>query len=354
MTMTPDRRVQRAVVFTALWVVAAAFVWFVPFGEGGFGQSANAQPQSNDYQPFQCASGGTTGQGKRASVTLSNNNVNGTSGGVAYPCISGVPYRFQVGNLTSQTANSVDGRMVAKVEGIYAQGSQSANWAANGNPSLVRMAFRGLTVCNGTTPSGCSSPGINNNDANTWNDMAMYASPVPGVVQVYTANNNNNLSNVTATNPRPTKDYVLRFAPDGPVTIGGSGVVTDLLADPNSRFSIQNNQIAISGTGCSTAGGNTVGASFLNLTNHTCQGIPASGLTNPLVQWLGGVADYNIRQLDLTFFYLINHSGTGDPYTTFPMTGGSPANSISLPNTRISVCQSKTACNPSLDYPHDD
>jgi hypothetical protein len=320
--LVPSRKVQRLVVFAMLWLIAAAAVWFVPWG----GTAAQAQSQSSAYQPFACAQSG--GGNRRQTVPLANANVNGTTSGVFYPCISGVPWRFQAGDLSNFNNNSADGIDIAYVNGVYSKTNPTIYWASSGSSGLYGVAFKDLQICTGsnTPASGCTLS-ASNTDSATNNDVALYAD-----------------SSGTAS-PKPKTNYVLRIAPNGPITIGGNGVITDLLATGGSRFSVNMGDVLAGSIGCTAAGGGVIGGTF-GVGAHTCQGITVSALNS--LSWLTGVASYHIRELDLTFYYLATHAGsTADPYTQPPVdSSGNPLDSIQLPNTRITVCPSTAACNP--------
>src|SRR5690606_18470066 len=101
--LTPSVTVQRWIVFAAVYLIAAATVWFAPFGGG---DRAEAQSANSDHQPFACSQNG--GGHRKQTIDLSNDTVSGTTSGKFYPCVSGVPFKFQVGNLTNMNANSND------------------------------------------------------------------------------------------------------------------------------------------------------------------------------------------------------------------------------------------------------
>src|SRR5690606_22991986 len=131
-------------------------------------------------------------------------------------------------------------------------------------------------------------------------------------------------------NPKPKVDYVLRLKPDGPATMGGNGVITDLVVTGDSKFSVDVNQVTAGTLGCTLAGGSVIGG-VLGIGAHTCQGVTVSSMAG--LAWITGVKSYSIRQLDMQFHYLSTHAGnTTDPYTQPPMNGGVPANSLSFPN----------------------
>lgn len=332
-------RAQRAVACTALWLLAAAAIIFVPLGDA---DAANSQ--NNNYQPFQCASNGTSGQGRRETMDLANNNVDSEIPNTyAFPCLSGVPWRVLVGAAN----NPADGTSVptqnpwvlAFVRGIYAKNpSGNFNWGATGNSDLYRVAFKELQLCTGAgQPISQCGAGVNSIDTGTnaaRNDFEMWAE-----------------SSLTD-NPKPVKNYVLRIQPDGPITIGGTGVMTDLMAYGNSAMTLAPDNIPAGGTGCGAAGGTKYPSGAFS-TMHSCSGMQVSALST--LGWILGVKDFYLKQVDLRFQYLLTHGpNTADPYTDPPGGIATPLKSIRLPNTRFTVCVSTAKCNPSLSYPHDD
>ena len=332
-------RVQRAVVFLAAWLSAAAVIMWVPLFEA---DAANTQ--SNAYQPLQCAANGTTGQGRRETVNLSNDSVNGNIANTnAYPCLAGVPWKFEVGlNNTASNSTTVptgDPWVLAVVEGMYAKNpDNNFFFGATGDSGLFQIAFKSLQLCTDASApvAGCDI-GVSNIDSGTntnRNDVALFASSAGTV------------------DPKPLKPYVFRLAPDGPVSIGGPNIITDVLAEGSSTFSAGPENITLGGTGCGIAGGTKYPTGIFD-TMHTCQGITLSSAAG--LAWILGVQTFYIKQLNLNFQYIITHGGsTTDPYTDPPGGAATPLTSMQLPNTRITVCQSATACNPSLTYPHDD
>lgn len=338
---TLPERAQRMVVFGSLWLMAAAAILLLPLGNADATNSMSAS-----YQPLQCASAGQTGQGRRETVTLSNDSVNGDiSGTYAFPCLSGVPWRMQVG-LANTAANGTavptqNPWVLGVVEGMYAKNpNNDFLFAAAGQSSLYQIAFKALRLCTaaGAPVSQCGI-GVNNIDSGTnltRNDSALFASSAGTV------------------SPQPSKPYVFRIAPDGPVTIGGSGVITDVVAEGTSKFSVGPENITIGGTGCGIAGGTKYDEGDFLATMHTCQGISLSSMAG--LAWILGVKTFYLKQIDLNFQYLITHGGaTTNPYTDPPKDGaGAPLTSVQLPNSRITVCRDTNRCNPSLDYPNDD
>ncbi|WP_331142240.1 hypothetical protein [Nocardioides sp.] len=335
--LTLSREKQRFVVGLALWILAAVAILLVP--NDGAGAVNSIGP---NYQPLQCSQGTNTQQ-RRQTVNLSNDSVNGEiSGTNAYPCLAGVPWKFEAGLNNFSTGNGTaqgtqDPYVIARVDGIYAKNPDNDfYYAASGSAPLYQIAFKALNLCSGSGQpvSGCEL-GVNNLDGNNRNDVALYA------------------SSAGTPDPKPAKPYVLRFAPDGPITLGGNGVITDVIADGASSFSVGPENITAGGTGCQIAGGTKYHNNDLFATMHTCQGIKLESMAG--LAWILGVQTFYIKQLNLSFQYLITHGGTTtDPYSDPPGGVSSPLTSVQLPNTRITVCQTTARCDPSLDYPNDD
>lgn len=332
-------RAQRAIVLFSLWLTAAAAIMWVP----SFKADA-ANTMSSAYQPLQCASNSTTGQGRRETMELANDAVDGEIADTyAFPCISGVPWKFEVGLANTggdcTTVPTCNPWVLGVVEGMYAKNpSNNFFYAAASDVGLYQIAFKALRLCTtADLPVTQCGIGVNNLDSGTnltRNDSGMYAR-----------------SAGTASNA-PTKPYVLRMAPDGPVTLGGGGVLTDILAEGTSTFTVGPENITLGGTGCGIAGGQKWPSGTFD-TMHTCQGITLADMAG--LAWILGVNTFYLKQINLDFKYLLTHGGTTtNPYTDPPGGAANPSVTVALPNTRISVCATTTPCNPSLDYPTDD
>lgn len=309
-----SRRVQRHLVGGAIYIMIAAFLAWPMVVD-----NAVAQPQSNAQQPYECSQPGNSNpQQRRQSLPLTTTS-GGTGSGTMYPCLSGVPWTFRLGNPNG----SSDQEIIAVAGNVYSPGARTLYWAADGNSSnLYQVAFSGLNLCTGnnTPVSGCRIA-VNNVDSNPNNNLDLYASTVGMSGQ-----------------PRPAEDYTLRFLSDSAITIGGNNVFTDLWATGNSTFSVDLSDIPVGAIGCTIAGGSVAGSNPLfGSDTRVCRNVQVSSLSG--LNWLVGGSNYRIIGMDLNFYYLVTHrSNPTDPYTQPPIDGsGNPLSSIHLPNTWVTV-----------------
>ncbi|MBO0843235.1 MAG: hypothetical protein J2O46_08620 [Nocardioides sp.] len=295
-----SRRRQRLVVIVALALFVMSFsAW--PRTDDPRAR-ADAQAQSDAYQPFQCRAG-TSGQGHRQNLTLDNGSGGFNASGHMYPCVSGVEWTFSAGDV-----NSSGSTVVASINKVYAQQAPAMSFAAAGSRSdLYQLSFDSLVF-----NSAATNIRLGANSAST------YASP------------------------KPATPYNLTITPDGPITIGGSGVTTEVWATGASSFTVPASQLPCLGVVvfgvCGGLGGTLLCAAVGTVHGNNCQ-IQLSTFGSNLVQLLTKGSNWSIIGLDLHFDYLVTHRpNPSDPYTQQPVDGsGNPLSSIQLPNTTVNV-----------------
>ncbi|MBM9462126.1 hypothetical protein JL108_01620 [Aeromicrobium sp. YIM 150415] len=307
---TPSRAVQRVVVLGALLALVIGLVTWV----AGDADRAEANSQSNAYQPFTCSQPGNANpQQRRQAVPLKSTSGNGfenrNSGTRMFPCLSGVQWHMTAGNPT--TSNT--GAIVADVKGINTQNAQTYYLAADGSRSLYQLAFRDLTFRS---------------------NVAQHGAPVLSA------------SSQTAPDPKPAAGHTLAIKPDGPMTVGGPGVRTELLATGDSWFALPWSQITamsflanVVGKGAICTAGSSGDVCRIRLQTLAGGGSGLLGqLIAAIVSSLAQGGDFSIIALDLKFDYLWTHDmdASRDPYV-HPPGGANPLNSIQLPNTTITV-----------------
>jgi len=299
---------QRLVVVLALFVVILAVVAW----PGNVGTSAVAQDQSDAYQPFHCQQG-TTAQQRRQAIQQkgsgTDQNFNGS--GYARPCVSGVKWHMQAGNLSDSNTSDV----IASVHGINARSlTDKVFFAGSGSQALYQLAFKDLVFADNVADYG----------------------PI-------------RLTADSATSPdvqSPTA-HTLSITPDGPITIGGSGVRTEVVATGDSYFAIPWAKVQemsgladLVGKGSICTAGYSGNVCKIKLSTLAGSGSGLLGsLIAAIVSSLAQGGDFNLINLNLDFYYLWTHRMDGsDPYTNIPVDGaGSPLNSIQLPKTTITV-----------------
>jgi len=299
---------QRAVAFTAM-VLMVSVVLFWPNIRDHAGQ-ALAQAQDNNYQPFQCGQAGNSNpQQRRQILPLKNGSGTGNAGGVAYPCVSGVQWHLTVGctKCSASATSTGAGRVIGIINNAFSATGQTLYFAGTGSAGgLAQVAIQGLQFCSGANvpplPSGNSGYGC--------------TTPVNGIQLVADSSTSGsyNLSN----------DYALSITPNGPITVGGGGMMADVWGTGASEFEVPLNYVTSGSTGCGIVGGtSTTNGCTVNLSKFG--GTLANALAGGTVMPLIGV--------NLTFYYLITHT----PNVTNPYTEGAANNSVVLPNTRIYV-----------------
>ena len=298
---------QRLVVVLAVLVVGAAFLLVPRVGDVASGQA----PQAS-YQPFLCDQPGSGNpQQRRQDVQLDNGAGDFDAAGRMYPCLAGVRWHLQSGNV----ATSDPGVAIGQIRTAFGRKFPSTVYyaAAGSRTDLYQVAFSGLQFCSGdTTPvAACTPSGTT--------DLQLYA------------------DSGDAPAPKSATNYRLTIDPDQAITIGGSGVWTEVLATANSSFTVPVAQLpTATHLACGLVGGTARGG-FLGI-GGTCE-LSASDFAGDLAQWLGGGENYTLLGVNLDFYYLVTHrQNPSDPYTQVPVDGsGNPLNSIRLPNTTISV-----------------
>lgn len=298
---------QRLLVGLAVLALAAAAVLAPRSGDGALGQAP-----SSAHQPFACDQPGSSNpQQRRQEIQLDNGSGDFSAAGRMHPCLAGVRWHLQSGNV----ATSDSGAAIGQIRTAYGRKFPgTVHWAAAGSRTdLYQVAFSGLQFCTGdTTPvSACPSAGTT--------DIQLYA------------------DSADAPAPRSASNYRLTIDPDQAITIGGSGVWTEVLATANSSFTVPVSQLpTATHLACALVGGTARGG-FLGI-GGTCE-LSAADFAGDLAQWLGGGENYTLLGVNLDLYHLVTHrQNPSDPYTQVPVDGsGNPLNSIQLPNTTISV-----------------
>lgn len=298
---------QRLVVVLAILAVAATTILVPRPGDGARGQA-----QSNAYQPFACDQPGSSNpQQRRQEIQLDNGAGDFNAAGRMYPCLAGVRWHLQSGNVTTSSTTPA----IGQIRTAYGREFPNTVYyaAAGSRTDLYQMAFSGLQFCTGdTTPiSACAPTGTK--------DIQLYA------------------DTADAPGPKAATNYRLTITPDQAITIGGSGVWTEVLATANSSFTVPVAELpTATHLACGLVGGIARGG-FLGI-GGTCE-LSASDFSGTLAQWLGGGENYTLLGINLDLYYLVTHrQNPTDPYTQIPVDGsGNPLNSIQLPNTTISV-----------------
>lgn len=308
--------VQRLIAFAAVVLLVGTVLFWPEISSRTAG--AFAQSQDNNYQPFQCDSGGAPGsQAHRMSLQLYGGTGN-KPGSSAYPCISGVKWKLTAGDVSNNNiANTVScflcsawqaypNSTIGLISGAYSEGSPNITLPANGTlTGLTHVGFKGLLFC-----TGANAPAFN---------IANWSCNQPASgIKLYAD------SSTTAGGVTPGNNYVLNVSPSGPITIGGSNVLTDIWGDGSSVIRVPTPSLPLSGTGCSAAGGTDV--------NWGCR-ISLSAFSGTIANWFAQGNSFPITGVDINFYYMISHAdGNIDPYTTAP-----PGNSVLMPNTRLLV-----------------
>ncbi|QSR28165.1 hypothetical protein CFH99_21315 [Nocardioides aromaticivorans] len=300
-------RRQRWLVLGAILVVATASVLLPRTGDRALGQG-----RSSAYQPFACDQPGSADpQQRRQEVQLDNGAGDFNAAGRMHPCLAGVRWHLQSGSVTT----SDPGLAIGQIRTAYGRKFPNTVYyaAAGSRTDLYQVAFSGLQFCTGDTTPVAACP------ASGTNDIQLYA------------------DSGDAPAPKAAGNYRLTIDPDQAITIGGSGVWTEVLATANSSFTVPVAQLpTATHLACGLVGGTARGG-FLGI-GGTCE-LSASDFAGDLAQWLGGGENYTLLGVNLDFYYLVTHrQNPSDPYTQVPVDGsGNPLNSIQLPNTTISV-----------------
>lgn len=305
--MTLSVRRQRLLVVLAVLAVAAAAV-LVP----RVGDDARGQAQSGGYQPFACDQPGSANpQQRRQEVQLDNGSGDFNAAGRTYPCLAGVRWHLQSGNVTTSNPDAA----IGQIRTAYGRKFPGTVYyaAAGSRTDLYQVAFSGLQFCTSRTNpvSACPAAGTT--------DIQLYA------------------DSGDAPAPKSATPYRLTIKPDQAITIGGTGVWTEVLATASSSFTVPVAQLpTATHLACGIVGGTARGG-FLGI-GGTCE-LSAEDFAGGLAQWLGGGSNYTLLGVNLDFFYLVTHrQNPTDPYTQVPVDGsGNPLNSVQLPNTTISV-----------------
>lgn len=302
----PIGRQRLVVVLAVLSVAVAAIV--LP----GPGDDARGQARSSAYQPFACDQPGSSDpQQRRQEIQLDNGAGDFTAAGRMYPCLAGVRWHLQSGNVTTSSTTPA----IGQIRTAYGRKFPNTVFyaAAGSRTDLYQLAFSSLQFCTGdTTPIGACAPGGTT-------DIQLYA------------------DSADAPGPKSAANYRLTIDPDQAITIGGSGVWTEVLATANSSFTVPVAELpTATHLACALVGGTARGG-FLGI-GGTCE-LSASDFAGDLAQWLGGGENYTLLGVNLDLYYLVTHrQNPSDPYTQIPVDGsGNPLNSIQLPNTTISV-----------------
>jgi hypothetical protein len=298
---------QRTVAFGAMLLAVTAVLYWPEIRDGA--GSAIAQTQDNSYQPFNCGQAGSSNPQQRRQNLQLNGTGGGAANGHAYPCISGVQWKLKAGTTSSSTAGPSN--IIAVISAAYSTiYSSPIYWAGTGSSSnLVQVSIAGLQFCNGSL--NLTANGYGCTPSLTARNIQLYADSSTGQGYV------------------PKTPYVLNIIPSGPITVGGNGmqtdifgvgsslIATDLAALPSFPFGQAGN--------CATVGGTATG--------NMCT-LSLSSFSGSLAQTLAGGGTFPLFGMDLTFYYLITHTGsTTNPYNPLEVSG----NSVTLPNTRLVV-----------------
>lgn len=315
---TQSTAFQRLFAFSMmLAMVSTVLLWPQIRNHAG---EAFAQAQDNNYQPFECGQASSTSrQIRRSNLQMFNNSgLSGYTSGRAYPCVSGVAWKLEAGNtkrnLSAAGTYQGNNGIVALISKIYPESGGTMNFAGAGSKSTVHMSLASLRFCTGV-------PAIDG-PVNFANGMGCVRR-VDGV-KMYA-------DSATSPTVKPTVPYVLNITPNGPITVGGAGVLTDMWMDPGSVLAAPISSVPLGTLGCGSAGvaGNTYGSG----SNQTCE-FEVSKVTSGLAQNLAAGQNFAIVGMNVTFYYLMSHAqGSTNPYNTAELT----LNSIQLPNTRIKV-----------------
>lgn len=310
------RAATQATVFQRLFalmamVVMVSLVLFWPNIRDHAGQ-ALAQTQDNSYQPFNCGqSNSSSGQARRENLPL-NNDSGGTANGHAYPCISGVQWRLVVGNTQASLADT--NGIIGEIQGAY-----STQWAnGDGTCASATFCFAGTGAVNGLVQVSIKGLGFcSGANAPAFNVGNYSCRKAASGIQLYA-------NSTSSQSYQPAKSYQLNITPSGPFNLGGSGMQTDIFATPSSEIQTSLSAIPAGALGCPVVG---------TTKGQGCT-ITLSSFSGSLAQTLAGGGDFPLSALNLTFYYLITHTGsTTNPYNPTEISG----NSVTLPNTRISV-----------------
>jgi len=218
---------------------------------------------------------------------------------------------MQAGNLSDSDTSHV----IASVHGINARAlSPNVFFASSNSAALYQLAFKDLVFSD---------------------DVASY-----GPIRL-------TADSTTSPDVQSPVAHTLGISPDGPITIGGSGVRTEVVATGDSYFAIPWSKVEdmsaladLVGKSSICTAGNDGDVCKIKLSTLAGSGSGLFGsLIAAIVSSLAQGGDFNLINLNLDFYYLWTHRMDGsDPYTNVPIDGsGSPLNSIQLPNTTITV-----------------
>lgn len=305
--MTLSVRRQRWLVLLTVLALGAAALLLPRVGDEALGQ-----PLSSAAQPFACDQPGSSDpQQRRQDIQLDNGNGDFNAAGRMYPCLAGVRWHLQSGNVATSDASAA----IGQIRTAYGRKFPNTVYyaAAGSRTDLYQVAFSGLQFCTakGSPVSTCPTAGTT--------DIQLYG------------------DSTDAPAPKAAKNYRLTIDPDQAITIGGPGVWTEVLATGDSSFTVPVAQLpTATHLACGLVGGTARGG-FLGI-GGTCE-LSASDFAGGLAQWLGGGKDYTLLGINLDLYYLVTHrENASDPYTQLPVDGsGNPLNSIQLPSTTISV-----------------
>lgn len=301
--------VQRAVAFSAM-LLAVSVVLFWP-SIRNTATSAYAQTQDNNYQPFSCSQPGASGlQDRRANLTLKNGS-GGSSAAKAYPCISGVAWKLQVGCTTCTVTNGAGSNgVVAILNNAFSTTGATlpVTGTTNTATGLTQVSIQGLQFCSAASVPSATVNGFGCRKA--VDNIRLTA---------------NSTSSLTF---QPKTPYQLNIIPAKEMTIGGGGMMADIWGTGASTFEVPANAITSTTTGCGFVGGTTTGSGG----SAGCT-VTLSQFSGSLAQSLAGGSTLPVIGVNLTFYYMITHTpGATNPYNELATT-----NSLLLPNVRIYV-----------------
>ncbi|MEX0428169.1 hypothetical protein AB3X52_11110 [Nocardioides sp. DS6] len=272
----PRRGAQRMVVLAAVLLFGCVML----VGPGGSGEQ-QAKAAAPNF-PFACGAS----DANRQTFALSTGSGTSTSGSIT-PCLSGSELELTLGSGSANVA-SIQGMTKVQSSAVTVK---DANGTAISN--IWHIAFKNFTV----------------------------TSDSAGTV----------LKTIAGTAAAGSQGaYTLTLTPGGsprPVFGAGSDVITDMWVTGDSVVKIDLSGWSIlAGTACGLAGGS--GPTLLN-PSTPCT-VTVANLGGDLIALLAaiGADTYNLKQVDLKFYYLVTHNSSG---------GVPSGDALQFPNTTVAV-----------------
>lgn len=240
-------RLQRAVVLLSVFAVVLAASLTVGLDRQGTPANA-ALPDS----PFSC---GSSDQNRQAVPMWAGNSGNDNASGVMRPCLSGVGITLNIPS-QSNAATINDMRKLSDLGGTTIK-------TANGGliTNAYHIAFKNFTV-----------------------------NPAASGVTL-----------ATTSGTAPATPHSLTLAPDNGLTLGGSGVITDLLVDGDSVIVIELGFfLALACGAVGGSGGSTCTVQVKNVSGSFVALAAAFGIDT-----------FTISRMSLKVYYLVSHTAAG-------------------------------------------